>query len=374
MTKKLNKKLVNSVEQISLHSHFITASRVSWSLFALLSIKKTNTDQVIAMPSFICQSIVAAVILAKWKIKFLDIDYKNGMVDYDGCSNDLENKVDAILFVHLLGNRNQIGDLRKLCDKSNIFLIEDSAQFYSNKIYDEPNEDLSHVRLISFGSTKLLDLGEGALILSNDNSLLDEVSFFESQFNFLSQSSVSSSLKNFNKEFYLIKNSLYKNYDIRTSFQKILKFYIPAISMEVNFDHCLVEKVVAGIESIGSQIELRQKNMKKYIEYFEGIDIIPVNSNTSIPWRASFRIDGFNYHQQQKLSESLRIDGYDVSNWYLPSHWYLNHAKELDIKLPNTLKLSQEIVQFWVDRHYDVQHFQTLRMLLEKRINYEKKG
>jgi dTDP-4-amino-4,6-dideoxygalactose transaminase len=372
MNNVTHKALRASVDKISFHSHFLPASRVSWSLFAILSIKKTGAEQVIAMPSFICQSIVAAVILAKWKIKFLDIDYKDGMVNYDDCLLEFADTVDAVLFVHLLGNRNKIGGLQKVCNRSGILLIEDSAQFYTHNSDEYREDDLTYVRLISFGSTKLVDAGGGALILSNDSSLLSEISLFEKKYNFFKKLFVQNHIATFNKEFYLIKDELPRRQDIQSSLQKILKFYMPAISMEVNFNNTLIEKINNGISTLQNKINLRQSNLEKYLESFQDIDIIPVNSKSSIPWRASFRIEGFSYRDQQTLSESLRGQGFDVSNWYLPGHWYLNDTKELDITLSNTVKLSQEILQFWVDREYDNLHFQTLKKLLVNKLHNEK--
>ena len=52
--------------------------------------------------------------------------------------------------------------------------------------------------------------------------------------------------------------------------------------------------------------------------------------------------------------------------------YYLNDTKELDITLSNTVKLSQEILQFWVDREYDNLHFQTLKKLLVNKLHNEK--
>ena len=190
MIDQLASSLKPIVEKISLHSHFITSSRASWSLFALLTINKKNYKQVIAMPSFICQSIIAAALLAKWDIKFLDINYDSGMVNYDDYLTAMKENVDAVLFVHLLGNQNKMGNLKEFCDKESILLIEDSAQFYSPKEMLNNDCGLADVRLISFGSTKLVDMNRGGLVLSDDKSLLSEIKFFQKRFNFKDESNL----------------------------------------------------------------------------------------------------------------------------------------------------------------------------------------
>lgn len=117
---------------------------------------------------------------------------------------------------------------------------------------------------------------------------------------------------------------------------------------------------------------MRQLNMKKYEAAFKGTKLIPISNHKFIPWRASFRIEGLSYASQFKISEFLRSEGYDVSNWYIPAHWYFDSARLNDQKLSNTLKLSKEIIQFWVNNHYDDYHFKNLRNLINKSMTYEK--
>jgi len=372
----MNTHLISSfnplVEKISRHSHFIPASRASWSLFALLSLHKKKEKQVIAMPSFICQSVVAAAALAEWEIKFLDIDCNSGMVHYQNYLSSYADDVDALLFVHLLGNQNKLGNLKKFCDQAEILLIEDSAQFYPPKESLENNDDLSHARLISFGSTKLIDMNQGGLILSDDKSLLSELTSFQKKFNFKKKLEIKPSLDAFMKSFYSLKSDLVKNKNIKEGLKKLLPIYTPAISLEVNYTQDLISGISDGIMNLSSEVQLRQLNMAKYEDAFAGSKLIAVSDHCSVPWRASFRIEGLTYKSQHQLSEYIRSKGYDVSNWYLPAHWYFDTDDSYDAGLPNTLKLSQEIIQFWVNKKYDKHHFINLRNLIDKSMDHEK--
>ena len=98
--------LFQSISKINSHSYFMPVGRAAWAIFASLKIHSINKKQVIAMPSFICQSVVAAAIAAGWEIMFLDININNANVSSDEYLRAIqENKIDAILFVHLFGNK-----------------------------------------------------------------------------------------------------------------------------------------------------------------------------------------------------------------------------------------------------------------------------
>ena len=65
-----------------------------------------------------------------------------------------------------------------------------------------------------------------------------------------------------------------------------------------------------------------------------------------VPWRYVCRLPGLTWGQQRKLSEAMRSAGMEVSNWYLPAHWFLGHPSGT---LPAVERLSREVFQFWVD-------------------------
>ena len=60
----MDEDLYQSISKISSHSYFMPVGRAAWAIFASLKIHNTDKKQVIAMPSFICQSVVAAAVAA----------------------------------------------------------------------------------------------------------------------------------------------------------------------------------------------------------------------------------------------------------------------------------------------------------------------
>ena len=356
----ISKRLVPSAQKISPHSNFLPVGRVAWSIYALLKLHQKDNKQTIAMPSFVCQSVVASAIAANWEIKFLDVQIENGLVSSKEYLSSIEQGVDAILFVHLLGNKNKINNLQKLCTSRDVLFIEDSAQYYDKyTIGQETN--LSYVRLVSFSHSKIIDAGAGGLVFSNDKSLIKEMNDFYDSYSFRPNKSLDGVSRKFKSKFYELKDRLPENLDTKYEFKDLITTYLPLIDTQVEFTDNLLENIIFGINNLDKNIGRRKKNWANYRKYLDFPSLTPLLDNDSIPWRASFRIEGLDYKDQHKISNSLRELGYDVSNWYLPAHWYIEPTDEMDDQMQNTLKLSQEIIQFWVDRDLDMKYFESLR-------------
>lgn len=365
--RNISKSFNSSVSKISTHSNFLLVGRAAWSIFALLRLYKKEKKQTIVMPSFVCQSVIAAAVKANWCIKFLDIQIENGQISNKDYLMEINENIDAILFVHLLGNKNNIKDLQKKCNEKNILFIEDSAQYCSYNDNQE-NFDNSYVRLLSFGHSKIVDVGAGSLILSDDQSLIGEIEKLYKSYTFQEKKITDNFAKKFRSNFYNLKNTLPINFQNKFEFKALLDLYTPLIDTKTELKESTKENIIQKINNLDKNIERRRGNWQKYKSSFFNLPLIPLLNDYSVPWRASFRINGMNYRAQHELSENLRTLGYEVSNWYLPAHWYIDASDEMDTKLKNTLKLSQEIIQFWVDRDFDERYFSGLANVLRERI------
>jgi len=76
-----------------------------------------------------------------------------------------------------------------------------------------------------------------------------------------------------------------------------------------------------------------------------GLDTVGMGAGC-VPWRFVWRLRGADWTTQHKLATALRRDGMQVSNWYLPAHWFVG---EPSVTLPGVERLAKEVFQFWVD-------------------------
>ena len=109
----------------------LTDSCTSALEIAALIIKKNKSDEVL-MPSYTFSSTASAFIKAGFKIRFVDIDPNNGMIDPNQLEKNITKKTRAIVIVHYGGNVAKLEKIKKICKKNKLYLVEDAAQSFNS--------------------------------------------------------------------------------------------------------------------------------------------------------------------------------------------------------------------------------------------------
>lgn len=93
---------------------------------------------------------------------FCDITIKDYNIDVDLVESLITKKTKAIMPVDLYGQQANYLALRKICNKHNLFLIQDSAQSFGSKQHNNPVGYYSDLSIHSFYPGKNLDcMGDG---------------------------------------------------------------------------------------------------------------------------------------------------------------------------------------------------------------------
>ncbi len=132
-------------------------------------------DEVITVPmTFI--STVWAITYVGAKPVFVDIDPDTYTIDVNQVERAITPRTRAILPVHLYGQMAELNSLLEICQKYNLYLIEDAAQAHGAEYYGKRAGVLGHVGCFSFYQTKNLGAyGEGGAITTNDESIADRI-------------------------------------------------------------------------------------------------------------------------------------------------------------------------------------------------------
>lgn len=96
------------------------------------------------------------------------------------CESKITSKTKAVIFVDALGNPSGIHEIKKLCEKHNIPLIEDGACAIGSSENGVRCGNIADITCFSFHPRKLLTTGEGGAVTFNDEKLVD---FFEIKLN-----------------------------------------------------------------------------------------------------------------------------------------------------------------------------------------------
>lgn len=137
-------------------------------LFALISLGIKSGDKVL-VPSFTFFSTVECVLHLNAVPIFVDINLENYTFDLEDFKNKATSEIKAAIPVHLYGNDSQITEIKNICKKKNIKIVEDVAQAFGS--VDEKNNHLGSVGDIGafsfFPSKTLGGIGDGGCITTD---------------------------------------------------------------------------------------------------------------------------------------------------------------------------------------------------------------
>jgi perosamine synthetase len=108
--------------------------------------------------------------------------FKNGFT-YNKKTN---NKITAIIPVHVWGNACWLDELIELCNKQNIAIVEDAAEslgtFYNaGKYKGKHTGTIGKLGCLSFNGNKIITTGGGGMILTVDESLAEKAKYLTTQ-------------------------------------------------------------------------------------------------------------------------------------------------------------------------------------------------
>ena len=322
----IKKKIKNFFFKKTGYDNIIFAGRANtliWKIGLYLKQKKKNTT--IVLPSSLCVSPAIIFKILGFKIEYIDIDVNSGLINEKLLLNTIRRKkIDAIFYVNLFGNALK-NKFYKEAKEKNIFIIQDLAQtFISSSKKNNDDYIFGDILIISFGYSKVFDLNGGALILTKNQNLYEELNKVKMSEN----EKISGS-----KQKYL---DWYHN-----DFSKKRKIYLS----KVKFANALYIKpykkkydrqILQSLKFLNKEEKRRIKILNIYNEIFNHKKIKIINNKSNlIPWRFCFLIK----KNRNKILKCLREKKYDASSYYLA----LTHKTE-------SLKLEKQIINLWMDK------------------------
>jgi dTDP-4-amino-4,6-dideoxygalactose transaminase len=107
---------------------------------------------------------------------FVDCDPKTWQIDASKIEDSITSKTKAIIGVHLYGQPFDIDAVKDICDKHNLFLIEDAAQAHGAKYKENTVGSFGEMACYSFYPGKNLGAcGEGGGITTNNEEIKEHL-------------------------------------------------------------------------------------------------------------------------------------------------------------------------------------------------------
>lgn len=102
---------------------------------------------------------------------FADVDLKTHNIAAEQIEKALTPKTKAVFVAHTLGNPFNLGEILPLCQKRNIWLIEDSCDALGAKYNGKYTGTFGHIGTFSFYPAHHITMGEGGALCTNDAQL-----------------------------------------------------------------------------------------------------------------------------------------------------------------------------------------------------------
>lgn len=127
-------------------------------------------DDEIIIPSFSFVSCALPFELRGSKIVFADSCDDNPNIDASKIEELITSKTKAIFIIHYGGFACDLEKIISLCEKYNLYLIEDAAHSIDSYYKGKPLGSFGDMSVFSFHETKNISCGEGGLLILNDPS------------------------------------------------------------------------------------------------------------------------------------------------------------------------------------------------------------
>ena len=127
-------------------------------------------DEVI-VTSFSWISTASCILMQNATPVFVDIELDTLGADPKKIEEAITNKTKAIIVVHMFGNPCKIKEIKKIANKKNIYLIEDSSHAHGSKYQNKNCGNFSDISVFSVHQRKNLCAGEGGLIISRKKNI-----------------------------------------------------------------------------------------------------------------------------------------------------------------------------------------------------------
>ena len=106
---------------------------------------------------------------------FVDVDPVNWCLSPEALRESITEQTKAIIVVDLYGNMPNMKEIMHIAESYSINVIEDAAEAIGSKYHGQYAGTLGHIGVYSFHGSKTITSGEGGMLVTNDDEILQRV-------------------------------------------------------------------------------------------------------------------------------------------------------------------------------------------------------
>ena len=170
-----NKLFEEKFKKITNSKYAITFPNGTLTLYGiLLSLNIKKGDEII-IPSYTMVATANSVILTGARVIFCDISSENLCLDPIKLKEKITKKTKAVIYVTLNGRSGYINQIKNICKKKKLFMIEDSAHSIGSFYKKKHHGNFSIASSFSFSMPKIVTTGQGGMIVTNNKSIYNKI-------------------------------------------------------------------------------------------------------------------------------------------------------------------------------------------------------
>ena len=349
MYKEINKQIQTYSDK---DYSFITGNGTS-AIYLALKASGLPKGSLVAVPNISCPDPVYALIWAGYKPVFIDVNIGDYNMDTKQLEKVLKQDKDirGIIAIHLFGNACDIVSIQKLAKKYNCFLLEDCAQSFGNEIAEGKLGSFGDVSIFSFGNGKILEVGHGGAVATNNKELLENIKLEYKKLPKYDETKIN----NLSKKHRVIYYKLYYlglKYPILNILNLVYVYFFKNYYL-FQLDESKIELIKNKFESFEKDKIERINNVNFYLESLKDIVIFPkINNKENILSRLTVLIE-----DAEEISKQIRDNGIPSNIMYpmLVDRFKLFFD---DKNFKKSFKLKGKMLNLWVN---DVNEKQLLK-------------
>jgi dTDP-4-amino-4,6-dideoxygalactose transaminase len=261
---------------------------------------------------------------------------------------DADPEIGAVIAVHLYGHCADIGRLSRVAAERKAMVIEDAAQALGGRHPDGrkfgAGGDLS---VTSFGHSKILDVGGGGLLLTDNDDLAARAREHAQQLPLVATKIIAQQATNYSRLYYALWDASLTDKRFLSVFKSFPALFQNRFINAITSD--LAERISAAIPELDRELGHRRALYADYLEMFRAIPsakTFQVDLQSIAPWRFSCRVPAT---LRDRVLMEVRNVGYDASAWYPDlAMWSLAEKGRADDSRPVAEAIEREVVNFWV--------------------------
>lgn len=314
-------------------------------LFKLLRKSSANGAKIL-MPAIMCPHPAYAARLAACTPVFVDVDPLDGTMSPKALTAALGENPDAIaiLVVHTFGHPCDMAAIEALAQQYETPIIEDVAQALGGTIVGQPLGSFGLASVFSFRRTKIVDIGHGGAMATNDPDLMRAFDGMTENLTDMPGNAQQIS-DDWRTEYYRAWSATKSGADPETEFRRLPEIFAP-LAM-VGFDPAFHAALEAGLEALPARLQERREKSRLYTHKLGDLPVtLPQTAGEPAPWR---QIGHVAPSTRAAIVSQMRAWNFDISEWY-PS---LGPQFGKGASLPQAAQFEHSVINLWLDEATD---------------------